>query len=86
MTTGRPGLRTVLANWGLPALVQWPHNLALEGHGNQVALVVLVFHLTGSGLNVTGVVIAGILSGWAPAYRTIAPAGSGSARSRRPVC
>src|SRR6266545_3196874 len=60
MTAGRPGLRTVLANrayrrqFAAQTVSRWGDT------ASTVALVVLVFQLTGSGLKVTGVVIAEI--------------------------
>jgi MFS family permease len=62
MTTGRrPGLRTVLANSGFRRLFAAQAVSRWGDTANTVALVVLVFQLTGSGLKVTGAVIAEIL-------------------------
>lgn len=61
MTTRRPGLRSVLANpsyrrlFTAQTISRWGDTV------NTVALVVLVFRVTGSGLGVSGVVIAEIM-------------------------
>ena len=61
MATRRPGLRSVLANTGYRRLFA-AQTISRSGDTvNTVALVVLVFRLTGSGLGVSGVVIAEIL-------------------------
>ncbi len=62
MTTGRrPGLRAVLANSGYRRLFAAQTVSRWGDTASTVALVVLVFQLTGSGLKVTGAVIAEIL-------------------------
>src|SRR5258708_27333857 len=62
MTAGRrPGLRSVLANSGYRRLFTAQTISRWGDIANTVALVVLVFQLTGSGLKVSGVVIAEIL-------------------------
>src|SRR5713101_1202672 len=62
MTAGRrPGLRAVLANSGYRRLFAAQTISRWGDIANTVALVVLVFQLTGSGLKVSGVVIAEIL-------------------------
>jgi hypothetical protein len=61
MTTAkRPGLGAVLARPGYRRLLAAQTVSRWGDTFNTVALVVLVFHLTGSGLGVTGVVIAEI--------------------------
>ena len=55
MTTGRrPGLRTLLASTGYRRLFAARTISRWSGTVNTVALVVLVFRLTGSGLGVSG--------------------------------
>src|SRR5258707_4916891 len=62
MTTARrPGLRPVLANAGYRRLLAAQTISRWGDTVNTVALVVLVFRLTGSGLGVSGAVIAEIL-------------------------
>lgn len=62
MTTGkRPGLRSVLANAGYRRLFAAQTISRWGDTVNTVALVVLVFRLTGSGLAVSGVVIAEVV-------------------------
>src|SRR5712691_1174858 len=62
MTTARPpGLRTVFANRGYRRLFAAQTISRCGDTVNTVALVVLVFRLTGSGLGVSGVVVAEIL-------------------------
>jgi len=62
MTTARPpGLRTVFANRGYRRLFAAQTISRWGDTMNTVALVVLVFRLTGSGLGVSGAVIAEIL-------------------------
>jgi MFS family permease len=60
-TTRRPGLRPVLANAGYRRLFAAQTISRWGDTVNTVALVVLVFRLTGSGLGVSGAVIAEIL-------------------------
>ncbi|CAM3755683.1 MFS transporter [Kibdelosporangium persicum] len=61
MTDRRPDLRTVLRNSGYRRLFAAQTISRWGDTMNTVALVVLVFQLTGSGLGVSGVVIAEIL-------------------------
>jgi MFS family permease len=75
MTAGRrPGLAAVLANSGYRRLFAAQTISRWGDIANTVALVVLVFQLTGSGLKVSGVVIAEILPVLllAPAAGTVA--------------
>lgn len=58
---GRPGLRSRLANAGYRRLFAAQTISRWGDTASTVALVVLVFHLTGSGLGVSGAVIAEIL-------------------------
>jgi hypothetical protein len=60
-TANRPGLRSVLANDGYRRLFAAQTISRWGDTVNTVALVVLVFRLTGSGLGVSGAVIAEIL-------------------------
>jgi MFS family permease len=60
-TVKRPGLRSVLANRGYRRLFAAQTISRWGDTVNTVALVVLVFRLTGSGLGVSGVVVAEIL-------------------------